>query len=370
MIIIRITFSMQRNMKVAVIGTVGIPAVYGGFETLVEYLTKYLGNQLDFTVYCSSRAYPSKMEVYNNSYLSYIPLKANGLQSIPYDIISLFKAARRNQTILILGVSGCIALPLFKMFYKESRLIVNIDGLEHKREKWSNLVRKFLKYSEKLAIKYGDEIITDNKAIQKYVTDIYGRESIFIAYAGDQVRKLDLTEEVIKQYSLPSRYACSVCRIEPENNIQLIIEAFIEAKQSLVIIGNWEASSYGLMLRAMYMEKENIQLLNPIYDQDILNQIRSNCSVYIHGHSAGGTNPGLVEAMSLSLPIFTYDCVYNRETTLDKGFYFSNTLELKLLIQETTEDALKNVGSILFEVSKEMYTWRIISTQYYNLLVS
>ena len=359
---------MQEKKKIAVIGTVGIPAVYGGFETLVEYLTQNLGNKLEFTVYCSSSSYASRIGVHNNASLKYIPLKANGIQSIPYDIISLFKAVKKNHTILMLGVSGCIILPLFRFFYKEKRLIINIDGLEHRREKWSKLVKRFLKYSERLAIKYGDDIITDNKAIEKYVKDEYGRESVFIAYAGDQVRKLDLTEEIIKQYSLPTKYAFKVCRIEPENNIQLIIEAFIESDLSLVIIGNWENSSYGLMLRNKFKGAENIQLLNPIYDQDILNQIRSNCTIYLHGHSAGGTNPALVEAMNLSLPVFTFDCAYNRETTFNKALYFKSTFELNELIKNTSKKSLKYIGRNMLDISKENYTWRIISSQYYDLL--
>lgn len=359
---------MQEKKKIAIIGTVGIPAVYGGFETLVEYLTQNLGNKLEFTVYCSSSSYASRMGVHNNASLKYIPLKANGIQSIPYDIISLFKAVKKNHTILILGVSGCIILPLFRFLYKEKRLIINIDGLEHRRQKWSKLAKRFLKYSERLAIKYGDDIITDNKAIEKYVKDEYGRESIFIAYAGDQVKKLDLSEDIIKQYSLPTNYAFKVCRIEPENNIQLIIEAFIQSDLSLVIIGNWENSSYALMLRNKFKDVENIQLLNPIYDQDILNQIRSNCTIYLHGHSAGGTNPALVEAMNLSLPVFAFDCAYNRETTFNKALYFKSTYELNELIKKTSKKSLKYIGRNMLDISKENYTWRIISGQYYDLL--
>ena len=117
--------------NVAIIGTVGIPGNYGGFETLAEYLTNELSKRLSLTVYCSSKSYVSKKAVLNGARLIYIPLNANGIQSIPYDIISLFQAAKSHDLILILGVSGCMILPAFRLFYPKKKLIVNIDGLEH-----------------------------------------------------------------------------------------------------------------------------------------------------------------------------------------------------------------------------------------------
>jgi len=354
--------------SIAIIGTVGIPAVYGGFETLMEYLTQELGKKLHFTVYCSSKAYSHRLSVYNNALLEYIPLKGNGIQSIPYDIISLFKAAKANETILILGISGCISLPIFRLFYKRKKLIINIDGLEHRRAKWNMFVRTFLKYSEKLAIKYADEIISDNEAIRKYVFDEYGKKSTFIAYAGDQVNSLALSPEVKQEYLIPSSYAFKVCRIEPENNIQLILEAFIESSLPLVIVGNWANSKYGLSLKAQFESNKNIHLLDPIYDQNILDQIRSNCTIYLHGHSAGGTNPALVEAMNLGLPILTFDCAYNRATTFNEALYFNDVEELKNLVQFTSNNTLIKIGKSMLKIAQENYTWEKIASQYYELL--
>jgi len=355
-------------MKIAIIGSVGIPANYGGFETLTEYITKELGQKLHFTVFCSSKAYSTKLKNYNNSNLEYIALNGNGIQSILYDVVSLFKAAKTNDIILILGVSGCIVLPFFRLFYKQKKLIINIDGLEHQREKWSKNVRIFLKYSEKLAIKYADEIITDNAAIKKYVMDEYKKESVLIAYAGDQVEKVTLTTEVQQKYSIPDKYACKVCRIEPENNIQLILEAFTDTLLPLVIVGNWSNSKYGLGLKSQFGSLKNIHLLDPIYDQDNLNQIRGNCTIYLHGHSAGGTNPALVEAMNLGLPVFTFDCAYNRATTLNEAIYFKDVTDLKNLIEMTSKETLKTLGETMLKIAKENYTWEKISNQYYVLL--
>lgn len=355
-------------MRIGIIGTVGIPAKYGGFETLTEHLTQHFGHRLDLTVYCSSKAYADKLKTYNNATLKYIPLKANGLQSIPYDIISLFKAAQTNDTILILGVSGCVILPVFRLFYKKKSLIINIDGLEHRREKWNKMVRMFLKYSEKLAVKYADTIITDNKAIEQYVIDEYGRWSALITYAGDQVRNLVLEEETREKYQLHDKYALKVCRIEPENNIHLILEAYAEIQDSLVIIGNWNNSKYGIQLKKHYSTYKNINLLDPIYDPNILNQIRSNCAVYLHGHSAGGTNPALVEAMNLGLPVFAFDCVYNRATTINEARYFKDKEDLKMLVKSVSPEECKLLGEKMLTIAKENYVWEKISTQYFNLL--
>jgi glycosyltransferase involved in cell wall biosynthesis len=357
-------------MNIAIIGTVGIPAKYGGFETLTEYLTKFLGTNLNLTVYCSSKNFAEKIKIYNNSNLTYINLDANGMQSILYDIISLFLAAKRNKTILILGISGCVVLPLFRIFYPSTKLIINIDGLEHHRLKWKKPIQKFLKFSEKLAVKYSYIIITDNKAIQDYVSNEYKKESRLIAYGGDHANHQLITNEVINKYSLPKEYAFKVCRIEPENNIHLILEAFADLTLPLVLIGNWNKSEYGKKLKEKYISFPNIILLDAIYNQDILDQIRCNCKIYIHGHSAGGTNPSLVEAMSLGLPVFAYDVSYNRYTTFNKARYFKTPLDLKRLISEIDNLELDELGKNMKAIAQKEYTWKIISEKYFDILTS
>jgi glycosyltransferase involved in cell wall biosynthesis len=356
------------NKKIAIIGTVGIPAKYGGFETLTEYLTENLYKKYNITVYCSSKSYKNKLEYYNGAKLEYINFNANGIQSIPYDIISIIKSLKKSDTLLILGVSGCIILPIIRIFSKKN-IIVNIDGLEWKRNKWGKFAKWFLKYSEKLAVKYANSIVADNKVIQEYVKKEYNKESKLIAYGANHVNKEFLTDNLKEKYPfLKKAYAFTVCRIEPENNIEMILEAFKKNhKLVLIIVGNWNNSEYGIKLKNKYHIYKNIHLINPIYEQSILNQIRSNCKIYIHGHSAGGTNPSLVEAMYLGLAIFSYKIKYNQETTQYKALYFKNSNEIISLLNNITEDTLDVIKKDMKSIAIKNYTWNKISQQYMKL---
>lgn len=356
-------------MKVAIIGTVGVPANYGGFETLVEQLVRHNHNEdLQYAVYCSKKSYNDERWVYHGAKTEYIGLNANGMQSIPYDIVSLVKASRRSDVILVLGVSGCAFLPVFRMFSKK-KLIINIDGLEHRRDKWNKWVRRFLKFSEKQAVKYGDIIVTDNKGITDYVMEEYSKPSELIAYGGDHVlTEVDdaLTEKVLKDYGIEKdSYGLAICRIEPENNVHLILEAFEKAQKKLVFIGNWQKSEYGRALAEKYKDSEYVKITPAVYDLNVLNVIRSNCSVYLHGHSAGGTNPSLVEAMFFAKPLIAFDCVYNRESTENKAAYFKNVEELVAILDAPAE--LYANGSDMLGIAQRRYTWQTIARQYETL---
>jgi len=351
--------------QVAIIGTVGIPARYGGFETLAEYLTKKLAQRYRLTVFCSTKGLREKPGSYNGATLRYIDLGANGVQSIPYDIVSTVKALTFADTLLILGVSGCIVLPFVKLVSKK-RIIVNIDGLEWKRAKWNGPAKRFLKFSEKMAVKYADAVISDNKVIQDYVQEEYGKRSELIAYGADHVRKLPLTDEVRETYPfLGNPYAFSVCRIEPENNVHMILEAFAEqGTHPLVFIGNWKRSAYGRELKEKYADAGNLHLLEPVYDQELLDRFRGNCRVYVHGHSAGGTNPSLVEAIQLGLPVFAFDVAYNKETTEYKAFYFASADELVKLIGTADDEKLAGISASMADVASRRYSWDVIADAY------
>lgn len=357
---------------IAIIGTVGVPGKYGGFETLVENLlrNKY-SNDIKYTVVCSSKSYDVKQDSYMGADLKYVNFKANGLQSVIYDIISFFLVCRTSDVILVLGVSGCCILPIFRFFYKK-KLIINIDGLEHKRDKWGKFARKFLKFSEKMAVKYADTIISDNKAIQEYVIKEYGKNSEMIAYGGNHVFGInnEINEDkILQELGLKEgEYYFSVCRIEPENNLHIILEAFAQCGKKYVVVGNWYNSPYGQNLLDKYNKYPNIKMLSPIYDVGILYALRSSCKAYIHGHSAGGTNPSLVEAMHFGIPIFTYDVIYNRETTENDALYFKDSREL-IEILDIPAEKLSSISNRMKDIANNRYKWETISKEYEALFV-
>ncbi|GAW96966.1 MULTISPECIES: DUF1972 domain-containing protein [Colwellia] len=341
----------------SIIGTVGVPACYGGFETLVDNLLDEHELDKNITVYCSSKSYTKKVSRYKNANLYYIPLNANGSQSIPYDIWSICHAVYKGtDNILLLGVSGAICLPFIRLF-SQVRIITNIDGLEWRRSKWSGLIKKFLKFSEKLAVKYSDVVVADNKAIADYVKSEYGVEAEVIAYGGDHavVDRLNLSDE---------GYALALCRIEPENNVGLILEAFSQTDKKLKFIGNWDKSDFGLKMKAKYQQFENIDIIDPIYDIQTLFEIRQKCSFYVHGHSAGGTNPSLVEMMHFNKDVIAFDCNYNRASTEDRAKFF---LDIKELVECINNSQLINNAKMMKEIASRRYTWKIVKQQYFDL---
>jgi glycosyltransferase involved in cell wall biosynthesis len=159
-------------------------------------------------------------------------------------------------------------------------------------------------------------------------------------------------------------YALALCRIEPENNIDMILEAYSKSELNLKFIGNWQANEYGRNLRHKYGDLDNIELIDPIYDLDVLCSIRKGCTHYIHGHSAGGTNPSLVEMMHFDVPIFAFDCNFNRYSTENKAFYFKTSESLLELLEMSTPNDLINNGASMREIAKRRYTWSAISSAY------
>lgn len=355
--------------KVAIIGTVGLPANYGGFETLAEHLTKELYQDFDITVYCSAKSYSEKLETYNDCKLHYINFEANGMQSIIYDIYAIFNALKHGDVLLILGVSGCVILPFIKLF-SNKKIIVNIDGLEWKRQKWNRFAKWFLKLSERFAVITADAIVGDNEVIQDYVEKTYSKTAHLIAYGGDHCRARPISQKTFGEYPfLNTKYAFKVCRIEPENNLEMILEGFSKADYlPLVIVGNWDNSDFGKHMKILYKDYKHLYLINPIYNQDILNEFRSNCYVYVHGHSAGGTNPSLVEAMSLKLPIIAYDVNYNRATTQNQALYFSNTEQLVELICNLDDVVIQNNAKQMKIIAQNKYSWHKIVKLYKSIL--
>lgn len=365
--------NQKKKKKVAIIGTVGVPACYGGYETLVENLLDYKQDpDIEYQVYCSSKSYKNKLKEYKGAKLKYIPFNANGSQAPVYDSISMVHAFLTSDIILSLGTVGSFVLPIIKLFSKK-KIIFNLDGLDDEREKFSSFPQKVIKCARKLASKYGDICISDNQGIKDYALKHYKRDTELIEYGGDQAVPVKDDNKLREKYGLdPKGYSFKVARIEPENNIETILEAYSELPdEQIVIVGNWNRGEFGKEMRAKYGKFSNIMMLDPIYEPEEINLLRSNCKLYIHGHSAGGTNPSLVEAMNLGLPIIANGVIYNRETTEHKAIYFKDHDKdsLKEQVAAACEDneALDKLGKQMLEIGKRRYTWKRISNLYEKL---
>lgn len=361
---------MLRKQKIAIIGTNGLPAKYGGFETLANYLTKFLKEKFDIYVYCSRTSKRERLRSYNNAKLIYLPFKANGYQSVLYDIFSIIHAWFSVDKLLILGNSGALIFPL-RIFIRK-RIILNIGGLEWRRGKWNFLVKRYIQFSEWLCVKLSDIVITDNKYLQFLCKRRYGVDSILIEYGGDHALNLKISDNNLRKYNfLRTKYVLSVSRAQSDNNIHLVLKAFEDLPEHiLVIISNWNTSKYGRKLKEKYEGVfENIILLDAIYDQQELDVIRSNACLYVHSHSFCGTAPSLVEAMNLRLPIICFNTETNVETTENKSVYFNNERDLIQVIRELGQEKLENLRNDMYEIALRRYQWSIIAEKYSNCLL-
>lgn len=357
--------------RIAIVGTVGVPACYGGYETLVENL---LDNKqckdIKYQIYCSSKTYKKHFTDYKDAKLVYLPFYANGWQSVLYDSLSLIHAYFTCHVVLSLGTVGSFVLPLLRIFSKK-KVIVNLDGLDNRRDKFGFLSQKMIGCARRLAAKYADTCISDNQGIKDYAIKVYHRDTELIEYGGDNAFVVTNDRKLQEEYGLiKNTYCFKVARIEPENNIELILKSFAQLpEEQLVIVGNWTRSKFGQRMEKEYSSYPNIRMLPPIYLPENINLLRSNCKLYIHGHSAGGTNPSLVEAMNLHLPILAFDVVYNKETTEYKAAYFKDTESLVKTVREIKTNQLKEIADSMKEIAERRYKWTIICKKYESLFL-
>lgn len=354
----------QKSHRIAILGSVGAPARYGGFETLADNLVQFHAAHSRpeaLCVYCSRPAYPDQPKIYGNASLRYSRFRANGASSVLYDAATLRDAiAKGTDVALLLGVSGAIALPALAR--KGTRIVTHVDGLEWRRKKWSKPARAFLRWSERLAVQHSDAIIADNPAIATYLRRTYRIEPEVIAYGGDHGPEArPLTPAPV--WDLPKNYALALCRIEPENNTRMILAACEKTSSPLAFVGNWNSSAYGRALKQQYSGVAGLHLLDPIYEADALFTLRGNAALYIHGHSAGGTNPALVEMMHFGRPTLAFECEFNRATTAGAAQFFTSEASLVAALQGPAPSN----GDALREIAKRDYLWEDIGAQYFDL---
>ena len=325
-------------MKLAIIGTDGLPARYGGFETFaMEVSPRIAALGHEVLVVGSSVGRSGEAKGPPGVKIRNLPLRANGAASIPFDILSFLSVCRWADAVLLLGVSAGPVVPLMRRATRGGRLVVNVDGLESRRNKWSSVGRGYLARAEALAIQGALQVVADNEGIADIIRERYRRTPAVIAYGYDHVIHLsdDQRDEILQtQFGLRSGdYLLTVARIEPENNIEMMLQAAIaHGDIPYAILGNFDSSPYGRELWARFGDHPCIRLIAANYSPTALAALRSGCKVYLHGHSVGGTNPSLVEMLPYERPVLAFDCPYNRYTLDNSGAFFSAAEELQAIL--------------------------------------
>lgn len=380
--------------NVIIIGSRGYEKKYGGWETFVTNLVNnYDDKKTKFYVAeLNNNKKNRNIEIRNGITCPqiYVPKIGSFTMLIFALKATLYfkKYIKKNKLEnTIMYVLGYRVGPLFTLIKRSLskmgvKVVINPDGIEWQRAKWNFMIKKYLKWSEKTMINASDYVVCDSKNIEKYVKEKYPKKkdkTTFIAYGAYQndVKDIDKkTKEFMEEHNIKSRdYYLIVGRFVPENNIELIIREFMKTKtnKDLVIVSNVEKNKFyeKLRERTNFENDPRIKFVGSVYDKEILVRLRKNAKAYIHGHSAGGTNPSLLEALSITDVNILYNACYNMEVGEDAAIYFSNedgsladaieTVE-KFKTKEQNEYGLKAKTRI-----KEEYTWEIVVKKYKKL---
>lgn len=385
-----------RKNAVFILGSKGIPANYGGFETFVEKLTlNQLDNSIQYYVSCqaSPQEYTKKKYIHNGAICRQIKVPNIGpARAVYYDCQSLKWALSyiENKKIsnAVVFICACRIGPFISMYKNRMKklgvkLIINPDGHEWLRAKWNFLIKKYWRFSEKLCVKYADLLICDSMNIEKYIQNSfkkYDSRTVFIAYGSDTSKSTlaDDDPKIVEWYKKwnvkPFEYYVNIARLVPENNYETIIREFMASstKRSLVIAASLKGNKFYEQLKnQLHFENDpRIKFVDGIYDQELLKKIRENAYGYIHGHSVGGTNPSLLEALGTLDLCLLYDVGFNREVGEDGALYW--TLEkgnLRNLIEKAdimTAEEIKLLGDKAHKRINESYTWKYICERYEN----
>jgi glycosyltransferase involved in cell wall biosynthesis len=359
-------------MRFAILGTRGIPANYGGFETFAEELSRRLVERgHDVTVYCRSHHVNRKLTEYRGVRLTVLPtIRHKYLDTVVHTFLSAVHAAtRRFDAVLICNAANSVFIPI--LTWTGTPTSVNVDGLERKRKKWNWLGRTYYRLSERASVWFATEIITDARAIQEYYNAEYGRRSEMIAY-GAEIERVENNEAVTKYGLQTDRYFLYVSRLEPENNAAMVIEAFknVTTDLKLAIVGDAPyASDYKKALRKLAEGDERIVFTGFVFGSDY-KALQQNAYAYVHATEVGGTHPALIEAMGYGNLVLCLSTKENREVLNDAGIFFENAEELSALLQQAADGSVDVDGyrRRAVERASANYSWESVTDDYEKLL--
>lgn len=356
-------------MKVGIIGTRGIPNHYGGFEQFAMFFAEYLVKEgMEVVVYNSSH-HPYKKDNWNGVQIQHVydpEHKIGTAGQFFYDLFSILDARKRDFDVIFqLGYTSSSVWGF--LFPKKSWIITNMDGLEWKRTKYSKPVQSFLKKAESWAVKQSDWLIADSIGIQNYLQKKYAVSSSYIPYGATIFS--ENKPSVLEEFQLqPHQYNLVIARLEPENNVELVIQAHLESAHSipLCIIGSC-STPHGKYLYEKYGQKVNF--LGAIYASEKLNNLRFYARLYFHGHSVGGTNPSLLEAMACSCVIAAHQNEFNQAVLEKDAFYFKTKQDIEKLLQNfTRKEVEKEKIENNLEKIRTTFSFNSIHTQLKELI--
>ena len=383
---------MYKRIDVFIIGSKGIPAQYGGFETFVENLTKGRKDKcIHYHVSCMGDE--EKKYFHNGAECFTVKVPLSGAKgrimhvSLALSYVEKWCDRNPNNNVIVY-VLGCRIGPLMKFHSKRLHqygaiVLCNPDGLEWKRDKWNRAEKKFLKLCEASLVKNADLAVCDSVSIEDYIKKEYrtkAKNTTYIAYGSEVTPSSCSDDEFMawaKQYGITkNQYYLIVGRFVPENNYETMIREFMmtNSNKDLVIITNVEKNDFynSLMKNTQFDKDKRVKFVGTVYDRELLSKIRENAYGYFHGHEVGGTNPSLLEAMASTDLNLLYDIGFNREVGGDTTLYWKKEKHsLSRLIQycdnELDEKQRFVLGDKAKQRIKEYYSWEYICKQYESL---
>ncbi|HJU56685.1 MAG TPA: glycosyltransferase [Pyrinomonadaceae bacterium] len=357
-------------MRIAILGTRGVPASYGGFETFAEHLsTRLVRRGHDVTVYCRAHYVSPRQLEYHGVRLKVLPtIRHKYLDTVVHAFLSaLYSMPERYDAALICNAANAPFAPLLRVV--GTPVAINVDGLEHKRKKWNWLGRNYYRLAERLATFLPNEIVTDARVIQEYYQARYNAPSTMIAYGAEVERRPD---PAVRHWRVePNRYVLYVSRLEPENNAHLVIEAFkkVRTAHKLLVVGDAPyAHEYIQELRERARGDKRIVFTGFVFGKDY-RALQQNAYCYVHATEVGGTHPALLEAMGYGNCVLTLATPENVEAVGDAGLSYADEADLAAQLQRVLRD-----GSLVStyrlraqERVKKYYDWERIVDLYENL---
>ncbi len=357
-------------MRLAILGTRGIPAEYGGFETFAEELAcRLVKKGVMVTVFCEADGAERRSE-FRGVHLKYCRAPSCGpLTTIVFDLLSLWESRDGYDVVYMLGYGSAIFCLIPKLW--GTQVWINPDGVEWRRQKWSWLAKLWLRGMESVAVRLADLVVADARAIRDSLESRHGplRACSVIPYGADIVATAPAS--LLKKWKLSAgQYDLVVCRLEPENHVAEIIMGYQQSQEDrcLVVVGDHDTVC-GKELRAL--ADKHVKFIGTVFDSDRLQALRFHARIYFHGHSVGGTNPSLLEAMAVGNVTVAHENVFNREVLGGNGFYFrthEDICRIVRLLRTMPPSELATTGSRNRLRVEEAYSWDHVAEQYYRLL--